>query len=84
MATVAAQEASVEETHSFVVLLGLQGLSDVGDGLDGRLELVGQCQVAAGPVDVLPHVRGHTLRLVPATDIVSIPSKHQSEVKAAL
>ena len=64
---------SFEDTHSFVVLFGLQGLSYVGDGLNGRLELVGQCQIAAGPVNVLPHVRGHALRLVPATDSVSIP-----------
>jgi len=47
------------------VLLVLQSLSDVRDGLDGRLELVGQREVAAGPVDELPHVRAHTVRLKP-------------------
>ena len=54
------------QTHSLVVLLSLQSLSDVGDGLDGRLELVRQGHIGAGPVYVLLQVRAHALRLVPA------------------
>lgn len=50
-----------EKSYSFVVLLGLQSLSDVRDGLHSRLELVRQREVGAGAVDELFKVSAHAL-----------------------
>lgn len=55
-----------EKSYSFVVLLGLQSLSDVRDGLHSWLELVRQREVGAGAVDELFKVSAHALWLKPA------------------
>lgn len=47
--------------YGFVVLLSLQSLGDVRDGLDRGLQLLWEGEIGAGAVDELPQVRAHAV-----------------------
>lgn len=53
-------------TYSFIVLLGLQSLSDVCDGFYSGLQLLRQREVRARAINELPHVCAQAFRVKPA------------------